>query len=343
MTSPTNDIVDDGVVAPPSGGGASSSPESPTKDAISRATSYASSVSASTLTEMSDGEVEKLNADVHSEQLSDLEVNLMVEKPLFDEEVEREGCRKILEALSEEEKECLADRNHVLRHFRAEKGDIESATKKLKQTLAWRKEFEVEKIKHCFDEGGDEELRSILSRENETGKVYARGYDKEGRAILYLTPGMENTKDEIDQMRHLVYQMERAIACTAKKSGKEKINIIINFKGFKIRNAPPMSTTRYTVDILQLHYCERLHRSYVCNPPMVFRTFWAMVSPFLDSVTKEKIIFVHGEPGKKILEERFDLSKMEACAGGPAEGVLEFDTKQYMSSPFDTTFDEELN
>jgi len=293
----------------------------------------------STLTEISDGQIEGSNEDTHLANLTELRINLNAEDALFDEAVERGGCRAIFESLTEEEKKGLVDDNMLLRHFRAEKGNLNLAIEKIENTIAWRKEFRVETIKTCFEENGDGEVRKIIEKENETGKAYARGYDKSGRAVVYLNPGMENTKEEVDQMRHLVYQIERAVACTARMSGKEKVNIIINFDGFKLRNAPPLSTTRHTLDILQNHYCERLHRSYICNPPFMFRTFWAIIKPFIDPVTKEKIVFCHGEAGRKILAESFELDEMEKCASGITK-MRKFNSKEYLFSPFDTTFDD---
>jgi hypothetical protein len=35
------------------------------------------------------------------------------------------------------------------------KGNIEKAIIKIKQTLAWRKDFQVDQIKHAFDEESD--------------------------------------------------------------------------------------------------------------------------------------------------------------------------------------------
>eukprot|EP00568_Trieres_chinensis_P001959 CAMPEP_0183308832 /NCGR_PEP_ID=MMETSP0160_2-20130417/22556_1 /TAXON_ID=2839 ORGANISM="Odontella Sinensis, Strain Grunow 1884" /NCGR_SAMPLE_ID=MMETSP0160_2 /ASSEMBLY_ACC=CAM_ASM_000250 /LENGTH=324 /DNA_ID=CAMNT_0025472733 /DNA_START=30 /DNA_END=1001 /DNA_ORIENTATION=- len=306
----------------------------------------ASTSSMSTLTETSVGRTDEMNEEVRSNDSADLlRPNLSAETPLFDEEVELEGCRKVLESLTKEEREGLADRNMILRHFRAEKGDVNSAIQKIKSTIAWRKDFEVDKIMSCFDhndehrDGHDnddmDKMRQIIEEENATGKAYVRGYDKQGRAILYLKPARENTKNETNQMRHLVYQLERAIAATARiGGGKEKVNIIIDYKGYKLRNAPPPSTSRYTLDILQRHYCERMHRSYICNPPFVFKAFWAFIKPFLDPVTKEKIVFCHGEGGEKIMESDFDLEIMEECAGGTKQ-IRAFDSKEYLYSPLD--------
>ena len=46
------------------------------------------------------------------------------EKPLIDPKEEEEGCRAILEALTEDEKLHLADKHMPLRHLRAEKVSV---------------------------------------------------------------------------------------------------------------------------------------------------------------------------------------------------------------------------
>jgi hypothetical protein len=83
-------------------------------------------------------------------------------------------------------------------------GHVEDAIRKIKETLALRMEFEVHKIVHCFDEGGDAEMRAIIEKENETGKIYCRGYDREGRVAMHMRPHHENTNDALNNMRHLV-------------------------------------------------------------------------------------------------------------------------------------------
>ena len=131
------------------------------------------------------------------------------------------GVTSILRALTSRERSSIPDANMPLRHYRAEKGDIREAVRKMRNTLRWREEFGVDDIKRCFDDDGgttssssstspDERRRSAESRggladaiafENETGKVYCRGYDRQGRAVLYLTPGKENSNDELNNMR----------------------------------------------------------------------------------------------------------------------------------------------
>lgn len=113
-------------------------------------------------------------------------------------------------------------------------------------------------------------MTPIMEKENETCKLYVRGYDNEGRALLYMRPAKENTQDAVNNMRHLTWNLEKAIACSA-KNGRSKVCIIIDYDEFSLRHAPPLSTSRYTLDILQKHYPERMHKAYICNPPFVFR------------------------------------------------------------------------
>jgi CRAL/TRIO domain len=219
-------------------------------------------------------------------------------------------------------------------------GHVDDAIRKIKATLAWRKEFEVDKIMHCFDEDGDPEMRAIIEKENETGKIYCRGYDQEGRVAMYMRPHHENTHNALNNMRHLVYQLERAIACTEKKSGGlEKINLMVDYEHFRIRDSPPLSTSKWTITILQHHYPERLFKAYILNPGFVFRTFLSVVRPFLDPVTKSKLLMASGKAEKqKKIGERFDLDVLEESSGGEPGAVKDFDSKIYLAMPFDEAY-----
>lgn len=200
----------------------------------------------------------------------------------------------------------------------------------------------MSKIITCLDaKGGDEEMADIIAKENETGKIIVRGYDKEGRANMYLRPANENTKEMENHMRHLTYNIERAAACTKRNSnGLEKINIFIDYQCYSLADAPSLAETKYTLTILQDHYPEILHRGYICNPPRIFRIFWSLAKPFIDPKTKEKIVFLYGEDGKKKAEKVFNLEAMEACAFG-SKDLRPFHSKEYIRYvQFDHTFDE---
>jgi len=274
---------------------------------------------------------------------------------------EREGAELVHQALTPEEQSAMPDTFMPLRHYRAEKGDVAKAINAIKYTLKWREEFQVDNIVSALEDNepkkngnydknmednsdGQENLAAILRKENETGKIYVRGYDKDGRAIIYMRPGRENTMHEDNNMRHLVFQIEKAVQCS-RKNGHGKICLVIDYEGFSISNTPPMSTTRRTLDILQRHFCERMYRAYICNPPFVFRSFYAMVKPFVDPVTKQKICWCVGKKGmNQVVEDVGGPEKakaqLEKCCGGDGDTVRDFDSDEYMRLPLTVAFDE---
>jgi hypothetical protein len=83
-----------------------------------------------------------------------------------------------------------------------------------------------------------------------------------------------------------------------------------------------------------------MYRAYICDPPLVFRTFWSIIKHFVDPATLEKIAFCTGKEGKVLLERDFDTSTTEQQAGG-TEKLREFDSREFLfRTPFDCTFDE---
>lgn len=260
---------------------------------------------------------------------------------MFSEEIEYEGFCTILESLTEWEMESMPDPNLPLRHLRADAGNIVNAIKRTKYALRWRKDFQVEKIiRAAHNPATDEEsnLRNILMKESSPGKMYVRNHDKVGRAILYMYGARSNGNHPVHNIQHLVYELERAIANT-EKNGYEKIVIIMDYAGWGMKHAPSMGVVKETIHVLQECYVERLSRVYITNAPLVFRAFYSIVKPFLDPLTKEKIVFCAGKAGKEELENFFDLAKVEECALGTAN-LKGFDVKEYFNAPLSTTFDE---
>lgn len=271
------------------------------------------------------------------------------EKPMLDESAERRGYVSIVNSLTKEERSLIPDVNMAVRYFRGEKGNVANAVRKMKATLAWRREWNVDVIRTCFDENDDDEndeagprkeLRATMSLENATGKMYARGYDRSGRALVYFKPGKENVSSSVNNMKHMVYHLERAAACTARRSGLSKSVIVFDFTGYKLSNAPPLWITKLTVSILQNHYPERLHKFYICNPPFIFRGFWKVISPFVDPTTKAKIAFCDSKGGgAKILENDIGLDILEGGVGGTRTDLRPYDSQEYLTGPYEYTFD----
>jgi len=159
-----------------------------------------------------------------------------------------------------------------------------------------------------------------------------------------MQPRFENTNNHEGNLKHLVYNLERVVSnMKANGDGVEKLALIIDYEGFSIFNAPPMNTSMETLSILQNHYPERLHKAYFIRPPWIFSTFWAMISPFVDPVTKAKMCFLPDDPVEcsNILKADFDLGIIEAEIGGGDDRP--FDSAKYLSGEFSSDFLSMLN
>ncbi|KAL8305305.1 hypothetical protein RB597_003837 [Gaeumannomyces tritici] len=171
-------------------------------------------------------------------------------------------------------RECL------LRYLRATKWHEKESEKRIRDTLAWRREFGVERL--SFDH---------ISPEQETGKQVILGYDNEGRACHYLNPGRQNTEPSHRQIEHLVFMLERVIELMPAQ--RDKLVLLINFKTSKSRSntAPGIGQGREVLHILQTHYPERLGRALIVNVPWVVWGFFKLITPFIDPLTREKLKF----------------------------------------------------
>jgi hypothetical protein len=223
-----------------------------------------------------------------------------------------------------------------LRYLRARNYHLEKAKAMLDNTLKWRESFGLKDL-HT---GG---WKDTIEKENCTGKSYLRGFDKHGHVLMYMKPVFENTNDHDGNIKHLVYTMERAVAC-AEKRGTERMSLIIDYDGFSLMNAPPMKTSRETLTILQDHYPERLFRAYCIRPPYVFYGFYKVITPFIDPVTKNKIcMLTNADMAKETNHLYHDADKtiLESSVGGGDSRP--FDSKKYLTSVFDKEYLATLN
>ncbi|KAI0830867.1 CRAL-TRIO domain-containing protein [Trametes gibbosa] len=196
----------------------------------------------------------------------------------------------------------------IPRYMRAAKWNLDDAKKRLKSTLEWRRDYKPDLIP-------PDEVRI----ESETGKIIINGFDNDGRPIIYMRPGLENTETSPRQLRHLVWCLERAKDLMP--PGQESVTIIIDYKSTTLRSSPSVSVGRKVVHLLQNHYVETLGRGVIINLPMLLNFFFKGISPFLDPVTRDKMRF---NPN---LLELVPKAHLDAEFGGDFE--YEFERNSY--------------
>lgn len=304
-------------------------------------------------------------------------------KQRFANDEEVKACRRMVASLSDDEKETAARSSyryfmastsssdgskrpsneerdgHALatarRHLVAEKGDEQGALKKMKATIKYRVEMNVDAIRRCFhdaDAGGDADLADLYKETRRgledqlllTKKQYVRGYSKDNRALMTGRARLYNNWNPEYYMKANIYTLERAIACTerATNGAEEKVVVLFDYNGYTSKNSPPLSLVKNLVFTLRDHWPERLEYVFIVDAPLIFRGFWTLIKPFIDPVTKKKVQFVTGEEQKReVLGQVIDEEEAEPymLPGGRKVGLL--DMERYLREvPYDRAYDE---
>nr|AFK41840.1 unknown [Medicago truncatula] len=203
------------------------------------------------------------------------------------------------------------------RYLEARNWNVDKSKKMLKGTLKWRSVYKPEEIR--WDE---------VAVEGETGKMYRAGFhDRQGRTVLILRPGMQNTSSIDNQIKHLVYLLENAMLNLP--PGQEQMAWLIDFTGWSITNNVPPKSARETIGILQNHYPERLGIAFLYNPPRIFEAFWKIVKYFLDNKTFHKVKFVYpkNKDSVELMRSYFDDENLPSELGG--KSILNYNHEEF--------------
>lgn len=203
------------------------------------------------------------------------------------------------------------------RYLEARNWNVDKAKKMIEETLKWRATYKPEEIRW-----------HEVAHEGETGKVSRANFrDRDGRTVLIMRPGKQNTTSAEGNIRHLVYLLENAILNLPE--GQEQMSWLIDFTGFSVSTGLSVRTARDIINILQNHYPERLAVAFLYNPPRIFQAFWKAVKYFLDPKTSQKVKFVYpnNEDSVELMRSFFDVENLPKEFGGNA--TLEYDHEEF--------------
>ena len=132
--------------------------------------------------------------------------------------------------------------------------------------------------------------------------------------------------------------MERAIACS-KCLPDKSINAICDFKGFSIKNAPPLDVGQQFLTSLRSHYAGQVHKIFLVDAPTSFRLLWNLLKGFVGTNARSKFIFVSGAHKDQVLGEYYDPSQLPDFLQGTK--TRELNLQEYLhEARFDQAFDE---
>ncbi|CAN8306493.1 unnamed protein product [Cochlearia groenlandica] len=193
----------------------------------------------------------------------------------------------------------------IRRFLRARDLDIEKASTLFLKYLTWKRSF----IPKDFIP--ESEVANELSNK----KVFMQGHDKSGRPIVIVFGSKHNpSKGNPEEFkRFVVYTLEKI--CARMPRGEEKFTTIGDLQGWGYSNCDIRGYLA-ALNILQDCYPERLGKLLIVNAPYVFMTAWKIIYPFIDTNTKQKIVFVEKKKLTTTLLQDIDESQLPVIYGG---------------------------
>ncbi|XP_037459456.1 phosphatidylinositol transfer protein 3-like [Triticum dicoccoides] len=226
--------------------------------------------------------------------------------------------RGLLGSLTEEMPSFMSDAT-IRRFLRARNWSMEQATKGLKETVKWRRDYRPDAI--SWDD--------VAEMENEVRRTHVADYlDKNGRSVLVSNVPMKSKVSAKEQIKHLVYLLEYF----ATNSADEQDDFVVwltDFRGWSI-SSTPLSITRESIHIIQNYYPGVIGVAIPFDPPRIFESFWKIAKNFVQADMKEKVKFVYANKPEslKTIADIFDLDTLESSFGGRSARTA-FDINKY--------------
>lgn len=224
-------------------------------------------------------------------------------------------------ANTKEAKTWLTD-NCLLRYLRARSFSITKAHDMIHATLLWRATYRPADLWKTHND--------MLRKEASSGKMFVLpSVDRQGRAVIVMRPGLENSSDPEANVRYLVYTLERA----SNLSEDGKFTVLVDYftGSVSMKTCPSFSVMKETTAILQNHYPERLGAMFFYDTPRFLSAMLKMLWPLIDPVTREKLFFTKSSTAKDDTncQRLLDLENTPVEYGGSMR--YEFNIDEYFA------------
>ncbi|XP_071720500.1 patellin-3-like [Rutidosis leptorrhynchoides] len=180
----------------------------------------------------------------------------------------------------------------LLKFLRARDFKVKESFTMLKDTLQWRKTFEIDSL---IEENFGDDLEKV---------VFMHGFDKEGHPVCYNVYGEFQNKDlykntfsddekRLKFLKWRIQFLEKSIRKLDFSPGG--VNTIFQISDLKNSPGPAKRelrlATQQALQILQDNYPEFVTKQVFINAPWWYLAFYTVISPFMTQRTKSKFIF----------------------------------------------------
>ncbi|KAK4256436.1 hypothetical protein QN277_009300 [Acacia crassicarpa] len=228
------------------------------------------------------------------------------------------------------------DRSDVilLKFLRARDFKVKDAFTMMKNTLSWRKEFNIDAL---VNEDLGDDLEKV---------VFMHGYDREGHPVCYNVYGEFQNKelyqktfsDEEKRTKFLRWRiqfLERSIRKLDFTPGG--VNTIFQVNDLKNSPGPAKRelrlATKQALQLLQDNYPEFVAKQVFINVPWWYLAFYTMLSPFLTQRTKSKFVFAGPPKSAETLFKYISPEQVPIQYGGLSVDLCDCNPEFSMSDP----------
>ncbi|KAF8938803.1 CRAL-TRIO domain-containing protein [Dissophora ornata] len=186
----------------------------------------------------------------------------------------------------------------VLRFLRARKWNVEKAMEMLVLALEWRITMGVDEIVGEGEEALEAKYPGFLDQ-LKNGKAIFRGYDRQGRPLCLLNPGLHHQHAQSEQtvQKLSIYVIETGRMIL--RPPAETISVIFDMSSFSSSNMD-WPTAKFFIHAAEACYPELLGVCVLHKAPWIFGALWKIISPMLDPIIRAKVKFTNS---RKDLEE----------------------------------------
>lgn len=172
-------------------------------------------------------------------------------------------------------------------------------------TVDWREQFGIASID-----------TSRITHLVKNGLGYTGGFDKLGRAIVYVKIG-RNVKLETNDLyqKLLMYTVERADRMSVEQGCGEFVTVI-DLEGFKWSTSIPIQMIKDAVTLLKKHYPYRLGGVFIINGSSTFTLLWNMIRPIMPRKVLGKTFVINKKDISKVMCDKLGMKNIEEAYGG---------------------------
>ncbi|XP_076302109.1 SEC14-like protein 2 [Lasioglossum baleicum] len=218
------------------------------------------------------------------------------------EDNQRLALMKFRRAVQDILKQPHHDDNFLLRWLRARKWDAVAAEKMLRDSIEWRKQWEVEKL-------AEWNPPQILTDHLPHGLC---GFDNDGAPVIVVyfdaldIYGILHVVSRRDMIRITIKHLEEYLKICREQMLKHgpsagQVVVIFDMQGFNLRQYLWRPAGEVVITLIQMYeanYPEILKTCYIINAPKVFAFAFSVAKKFMNEYTLSKIQIFKADPVK---------------------------------------------